>query len=226
MPRSAGAQLAGALRQEQRCCACSGVSSSVIVDGVRHRRRRSAGDRRSRCPSAVPPSASDASRARRSRSFCATAATWTFARGSVLRDAPACPFAQHDPDDVDVVARQDQAAGRQHLRRLDRASRACPSARRSASASAVGRLPCRRPTLLTTCWFASIGNLVTLPTTSSTLAKAPPTTRVRRDALHLEHVGRDRRALLDRRLRDDDLLVAGRRPSLADSSCRSAAITA
>ena len=48
---------------------------------------------------------------------CATAATWTFSEQRLRDDRP---VRAAGPDDVDLVARQDQTAGVADLRRLDR----------------------------------------------------------------------------------------------------------
>ena len=96
------------------------------------------------------------------------------------------------PHDVHVVARQDQAAGGLHLCRLDRECRGGRSARPAPARPPDRR--CSRPTLLRPARSRRCGSLVTLPTTSSIVAKCPSTTRLVRHALHFEHVRRDRRS--------------------------------
>ena len=76
-----------------------------------------------------------------------------------------------------------------------------------SAASATGR-DVSTTALPTTCWFASTGNFVTLPIAPVDVRERADGDGVQRHALHLEHRGRDGRALLDRHLRDDDLLVA------------------
>ena len=109
-------------------------------------------------------------------------------------------LAAADPDDVHAVARQDQPAGVAHLRRRDREARACPSARLGDSVANTSRPrrvdDCRTPAPAG--WPRS-GTSSPCRSASATAVSAPVATVFSGTLFTLEHVGRDRRALFDRR---------------------------